>query len=58
VRDAKGLALDDAEPIDADVTDATVRWRGGGDLSSRKGKLVRLTFELKRAKLYAFRFAD
>jgi hypothetical protein len=58
VRDAKGLALDDAEPIDADVTDATVRWRGGGDLSSRKGKLVRLTFELKSAKLYAFRFAD
>lgn len=58
VRDAKGLSLDDCKPIEADVTDGVVTWAGRADLSALKGKPLRLTFELKRAKLYAFRFVE
>ena len=53
-----GLQLEDCEPIRADVTDGVVRWRGGRTLAALKGKPVRLQFELKSARLYAFGFAD
>ncbi len=34
------------------------RWGAGRDLSGLKGKVIRLRFELRNAKLYAFRFGD
>jgi hypothetical protein len=58
VLDANGLGLAECEPIAADVTDGPVRWNGAPDLSSFRGKQVRLEFELKKAKLYAFGFHD
>ena len=54
--EARGLAQ--CEPIRADVTDGEVRWKGAADLSALRGKPVRLRFELRSARLYAFRFAD
>jgi hypothetical protein len=58
VRDADGRALGDCKPVTADVTDGVVGWAGGSDLSALKGKSLQLTFELRNAKLYAFRFVD
>lgn len=52
--DAKGFECDGCEPISSDVTDAKVTWRTGVDFAALKGKTVRLRFELKDAKLYAF----
>ena len=58
VRGAGGLSPADCEAIAADVTDGVVKWASGADLSALKGKEIHLTFELKGAKLYAFRFVD
>ena len=56
VLDAEGFGLDDCLPINANVTDGVVKWQGGRDLASLRGKPIRLKFELRRAKLYAFGF--
>ncbi|MBN2296175.1 MAG: hypothetical protein JXM70_27335 [Pirellulales bacterium] len=56
VLDADGLSLEKCRPITADVTDGVVRWDGVTDLGSLRGKDIRLKFELKNAKLYAFTF--
>jgi hypothetical protein len=53
VLDAEGYALDDCQPITANVTDGVVRWKGDKDLAALKGKTVRLKFELDKATLYA-----
>ena len=55
---ADGLTLDACRPITADVTDGVVKWNGATDISSFQGKDIRLKFELKAAKLYAFVFDD
>jgi hypothetical protein len=51
---AEGMGLDECEPIVADVTDEPVIWRNGRDLSKLIGKPIRLLFELRSARLYAF----
>jgi hypothetical protein len=56
VLEAEGFALGDCRPVTADVTDALVKWRGWADLAALRGKPVRLQFELRKAKLYAFGF--
>ena len=53
VLDTDGYALDDCDPIAADVTDGPVKWKGDKTLAALKGKTVRLKFEIQRAKLYA-----
>jgi hypothetical protein len=58
VRDVPGLGLADCRPVTADVTDAVVKWAGGGDLAALKGRPIRLVFELRSARLYALRFLD
>ena len=58
VLDADGLGLDECQPIVADLTDGIVTWRGSQDLTGLKGKKIRLLFELKSAKLYAFGFSE
>jgi hypothetical protein len=58
VLDAEGCGLDDCRPITADVTDGVVRWRDGGNLDTVRGKPIRLQFELRQAKLYAFAFGS
>jgi hypothetical protein len=54
VLDVPGYGLDDCEPITDDVTDGVVRWKGGKDLTALRGKPVRLMFELKGSRLWAF----
>jgi hypothetical protein len=55
---AESLGLDACQPIGADVTDAAVQWQGGRNLASLRGKSIRLKFELRGAKLYAFGFGQ
>ncbi len=49
---------DDSVPFNGDSVDATVAWSGGSDLSSLRGKSVRVLFALRNADLYAFEFAE
>ena len=43
-----------SEPVGSTVTDSPVKWAGSGDLNRLRGKKVRLKFQLRNAKLYAF----
>jgi hypothetical protein len=52
----KGFGLADCDPVIGDATSYLVRWRKNIDLSELAGKVVRLKFELKNTKLYAFKF--
>ena len=56
VLDEKGTPLGVSRPIIKDVTDATVEWAQPDLLAKFKGQTIQLKFELKSAKLYAFRF--
>jgi len=56
VLDEKGTPLGVSRPIIKDVTDATVEWTQPDLLAKFKGQTIQLKFELKSAKLYAFRF--
>jgi len=56
IEGADGFGLEQAVPIAADVTDGVVSWKAGQDLSKLVGKPIRLRFELKSARLYAFGF--
>jgi hypothetical protein len=52
-----GFGIEDCLPLPGDSTAAQVSWKGG-DLSSLKGKTVRLAIEGANAKLYSFFFGD
>jgi len=56
VEGADALTLDACTPIQQDISDGPVEWRLGRDLAALVGKPVRLRFELKAARLYAFGF--
>ena len=43
-----------SEPIRTTVTDSQVQWEAGQDLANLSGGEVRLRFQLRKAKLYAF----
>lgn len=58
VLDVDGLSLEACQRISADVTDGAVSWLGRQDLGALEGERIRLCFELRSAKLYAFSFAD
>jgi hypothetical protein len=58
VLDEENKALAESERITQTVTDATVRWKNGFSLRSRKGKSIRLRFELRDAKVYSFNFHE
>jgi hypothetical protein len=51
-----GFTLADCEEIGGNFIDQRVYWKGKSDVSSLAGKTVRLRFNLKRAKLFAFQF--
>ncbi len=53
-----GFGLDDCDVIRADSTAHEVRWRSGSDISAFSGTVVRLTIELRGAKLFALQFGD
>jgi hypothetical protein len=52
-----GFALADAVETIGNETDRVVRWKAGGDVSALAGKVVRLRFVMKDAKLFAFQFS-
>jgi hypothetical protein len=49
-----GRAFDDCDPISGDHLSHTVTWHGQTDLGHPDGISVRLRFQLRHAKLYAF----
>lgn len=51
-----GFAMDDCPEIYGDEIEKVVKWKAGSDLSSLKGKAIRLRFALKDADLYSIRF--
>jgi hypothetical protein len=63
IQDAKGkpipgFTLAESEDIFGDSVDRNIRWKGheGSDLSTLRGRAVRLRFVIKDADLYSFRF--
>jgi hypothetical protein len=50
----KNFSTEDCIPLHTDNTLASVRWRGGADLSSLSGQSVRFRFLLRNARLFAF----
>lgn len=53
-----GFTLAESEDIFGDSVDRNIRWKGheGSDLSTLRGRAVRLRFVIKDADLYSFRF--
>ena len=51
-----GLSAEDCESINVDEIDHEVRWKSGSDISSIEGKIVRVEFTLRNARLFAFQF--
>jgi hypothetical protein len=56
--DKDGAALAQSEPLHGTSTAAPVQWPVGFSLTKQKGEVVQLEFNLRDAKLYAFRFTD
>jgi hypothetical protein len=59
LRDGKeipGLGLGDCEAVKGDSIRKTVRFKDDALLKSIAGRAVRVKFELRDAKLYAFKF--
>lgn len=54
ILDVPAFASATAHPVTADCTDAELRWTGGNPAELR-GKMIRLQFELRAARLYAIR---
>jgi len=59
--DEAGNAIPDflvteCDPICADTVRHAVTWRGSADVSRLVGRPVRMRFEMRDAKLYAFQF--
>lgn len=53
----EGYSLQDCDPINGNFLHHIVSWNGKADLSTLKGKVVRLRFVSRSTDLYAFRFA-
>ncbi len=51
-----GFTLADCEEIGGNFVDQCVYWKGKSDVSTLAGRAVRIRFQLKRARLYAFQF--
>lgn len=61
--DAEGKAIqgfgpDDCEILRTNSTRALVKWKGGSDLNSLKGRDVRLSLHGERARLFSFYFTE
>ena len=52
-----GFSLEDCDPIHTDGVRVAVSWHSSVDVSGLVGRPVRVLFELRDAKLYAFQFA-
>jgi hypothetical protein len=54
----EGFSLQDCTEIIGDRLEHTVRWKDGTDVSTLRGKPVRLRVRMKDADLYSFRFVE
>ncbi len=52
-----GFSLADCDGVPGASLSSPVTWKGNTDVSSMRGKLVRVRFALSRVRLHAFRFA-
>jgi hypothetical protein len=52
-----GFTLDECEEVGGNFLDQQVYWKGNPDVSSLRGRVVRVYFRMKRAKLFAFEFS-
>ncbi len=53
-----GFTFADCEEIGGNFIDQAVYWKGKTDVSTLAGRPIRIAFQLKRAKLFAFQFAQ
>ncbi len=51
-----GYGVKDCSPLQGDSIRANVNWSGGPDISTLKGKTVRLRFQLEKADVYSLQF--
>ena len=51
-----GRSIGECDEIMANGTEHVVTWKGKADVADLAGRPVRLRFEIRSAKLYAFRF--
>ena len=51
-----GFAIADCDLVLTNDVDHVVSWKGHSDVSALAGKPVRLRFEMRSTKLYAFQF--
>jgi len=51
-----GYGAEDCDPIKADSVRQVVTWNGDSNVSGLSDKVIRLRFEMKNAKLFAFQF--
>jgi len=54
----RGFSLADCDPIKTDNIRHVVSWKGKSDVSRLAGKVVRLKFKMKNAKLFALQFRE
>ena len=52
-----GYGLDDCDPVAGNGTELPVSWHGRRDLSAAGNQTVELRMQLRRAKLYSYRFS-
>lgn len=53
-----GFRLEDCEEIAGNFIDQAVYWKGNPDVSTLKGREVKVYIRMKRAKLYSFQFRE
>jgi hypothetical protein len=51
-----GFTKDECVPFSRDAVRGAVEWKDGRNIGELEGKPVRVTFHMRTAKLYAFRF--
>jgi hypothetical protein len=51
-----GYGIEDCDALEGNRLAQTVTWRGKADVEGSQGRPVRLRFEGRGAKLYAFQF--
>jgi hypothetical protein len=57
-RPIPGFELEGCKSLKSDSVRQLVSWRKGNDLTALRGKDIRLRFQMKGVKLYAFQFSD
>ena len=54
----EGFSLDESEPAGGDHLDTELTWKSGADLSSLRGRTIRLRFQLRDAHLCSYWMSD